>query len=128
MITHGFSIGINRVDEHFFLTLKAVGKLTHEDYEKMMPLIDSALESVKEPKIKALVDLSEFEGWELRAAWDDMKIGLTHNSEFEKIAICGNSKKWIEYGIKVADWFTSGEIEQFDNISDATKWLDNSEN
>jgi len=123
MKTYGFTIGINRVNEDFFLTIKAVGKLTHRDYEKMSPMIDSALESVKEPNIKALVDLSEFKGWEPRAAWDDMKIGLKHNSEFEKIAIFGNSKKWVEYGVKITNWFTSGKIEQFENIDDAIEWL-----
>ncbi len=36
---HGLSIGIERVDNNFFLSLKAVGKLTHEDYETITPMI-----------------------------------------------------------------------------------------
>ena len=35
MNRHGLSIGIERVDNNFFLSLKAVGKLTHEDYKKI---------------------------------------------------------------------------------------------
>ena len=51
---HGLSIGIERVDNNFFLSFKAIGKLTHEDYEKITPVIDAALEGIKEPKIKVL--------------------------------------------------------------------------
>ncbi len=37
---HGLSIGIERVDNEFFLSFKAVGTLTHEDYEKIKPLME----------------------------------------------------------------------------------------
>ena len=47
-IRHGLSIGIERVNDEFFLSLKAAGKLTHEDYEKINPMNNSALEGVKD--------------------------------------------------------------------------------
>jgi len=34
---HGLSIGIERHSNNIFLTLKAVGKLTHEYYKKLLP-------------------------------------------------------------------------------------------
>lgn len=122
VMRHGLSIGIERVNNEFFLSLKAVGKLTHEDYKKITPMIDSALEGVKDPKIKAFIDGSELEGWEVRAAWDDFKLGLKHGSEFDKIAIFGN-KKWQEYISKMASWFMSGEVKYFEDASDAFSWL-----
>ncbi|WP_421715368.1 STAS/SEC14 domain-containing protein [Arcobacter arenosus] len=121
---HGLSIGINRVDNEFFLFLKAIGKLSHEDYEKINPMIDNALLGIKEAKIKALIDATQLEGWELRAAWDDFKLGLKHGSEFEKIAIYGN-EKWQEYISKIASWFISGEVKFFENEEEAIKWLKN---
>ena len=121
-VRHGLSVGIERADNHFFMSLKASGKLTHEDYEIITPMIDSALNSVTEPKINALVDGTELEGWELRAAWDDFKIGLKHGNEFEKIAIFGN-KKWQEVLSKIGSWFISGEVKYFDNAEDALSWL-----
>ena len=87
---HGLSIGIERVGNEFFLSLTAVGRLTHADYETITPIIDSALDGVQEPKVKVLVDGTEMEGWEPRAAWDDFKLGLKHGSEPEKVAIYGN--------------------------------------
>ena len=97
---HGLSIGIARVGSEFFLSLTAVGKLTHADYETISPMLDAALDGVKEPKVKVLVDGTEMEGWELRAAWDDFKLGLKHGNEFEKIAIFGN-KNWQEIAARV---------------------------
>jgi hypothetical protein len=79
---HGLSIGVERTGEVLFLSLKAQGKLTHEDYEIITPIIDSALAEVKEQQVKVLFDGTELEGWEARAAWDDFKIGLKHGNEF----------------------------------------------
>ncbi len=122
IIRHGLSIGIERVNNDFFLSLKATGKLTHQDYEKINPMIDSALEGVKDPKVNVFIDGSEFEGWELRAAWDDFKLGLKHGAQFDKIAIFGN-KKWQEYSAKIGSWFISGEVKYFEDEDQALNWL-----
>ncbi len=122
IVRHGLAIGIERVGSEFFLSLKATGKLTHKDYEKINPMIDSALEGINDPKIKAFIDGSELEGWELRAAWDDFKLGLKHGSEFEKVAVFGN-KKWQEYNSKVGSWFISGEVKYFEDADEALTWL-----
>lgn len=119
---HGLSIGIERTGSEFFLSLKAQGTLTHDDYKIITPLIDSALSEVKDPKVKALVDGTELQGWEVRAVWDDFKIGLKHGNEFSKVAIYGN-KKWQELAAKMGSWFISGEIKYFDNEDDAISWL-----
>lgn len=119
---HGLSIGLERINSEFFLTLKASGKLTHKDYEIITPMIDSALAQVKQPKIKALIDGTELEGWELRAAWDDFKLGLKHGNQFEKIALYGN-KGWQEMAAKIGSWFVSGEIKYFENENSALEWL-----
>ncbi len=119
---HGLSIGIERTGNEIFLSLKATGKLTHHDYEIITPLIDSALASVSEPNVNVFIDGSELEGWELRAAWDDFKLGLKHGNEFNKIAIFGN-KKWQEYISKIGSWFISGEVKFFEDADDALGWL-----
>jgi uncharacterized FlaG/YvyC family protein len=38
------------------------------------------------------------------------------------VAFVGN-KKWQEYGIKLTNWFMSGKMEYFENISEAIDWL-----
>lgn len=119
---HGLSIGIDRLGNEFILTLKATGKLTHEDYEIINPMIDSALNGVTQPRIKAYIDGSELEGWELRAAWDDFKLGLKHGGEFDKIAIFGN-KKWQKFTSRIGSWFLSGDVKFFENSDEALAWL-----
>lgn len=121
-VRHGLSIGIERIADNIFISLKAIGKLTHADYEIITPMIDSALATVKTPKVNVLIDGTELEGWELRAAWDDLKLGLKHNNEFGKIAIYGN-KNWQEIAAKVGAWFISGEVKYFNNLADATAWI-----
>jgi len=122
ILKHGISIGIRRIDNEFYMTLVVVGKLTHEDYKTLTPMIGSALEGVTAPKIKMLVDVTQLEGWELRAAWDDFKIGLKHGNQFERIAMVGN-KPWQEWAAKVAGWFTSAKIEYFEDEVAAITWL-----
>lgn len=119
---HGLSIGIESINSEFYLTLKASGKLTHEDYETISPMIDSALAEIEQPEIKALIDATELQGWEARAAWDDFKLGLKHGNEFVKIAIYGN-KRWQDMAAKIGSWFISGEMKYFEDEDAAIEWL-----
>ena len=119
---HGLSLGMVRIDGEFIIVVKAIGKLSHSDYAVIAPMIDSALLKVMSSSAKVLVDISEFEGWELRAAWDDFKLGLKHGDSFAKIAVYGNNE-WRALGIKVSEWFVSGEIKAFDDYESAIQWL-----
>jgi hypothetical protein len=85
-------------------------------------MLDSALGEVKEPKVRALIDGTEMEGRELRAPWDDLKLGLKHGNEFEKIAIFGN-KGWQEIAAKIGGWFISEEARYFEQEADSLAWL-----
>lgn len=122
MSKHGLSIGLDRVRNEFFVSIKASGKLTHEDYERMVPMLEAALVKVNEPRIKVLFDATEFEGWELRAAWDDFKLGITHGPSFDKIAIYGKHE-WQDLAAKVGSWFVHGDIRSFTSHDDAVNWL-----
>lgn len=122
VMRHGLSVGIERVDSEFFLSIKAVGKLTHEDYKTITPMLESALKGVSDPSIKLFFDASELDGWELRAAWDDFKLGLAHNKEFTRVAVLGH-KKWLELSSKIGSWFMAGEYHYFEDYNQAMEWL-----
>ena len=87
MKPHGISIGLSRVKNTFFIHIRAFGKLEHDDYQYMVPTLESALSEVKEPKLNVLIDITELDGWALNAAWDDFQFGLKHHREFEKVAV-----------------------------------------
>jgi len=130
IVRHGLSIGIERVDSAFFMSFKAVGKLTHRDYETIIPMIDAALAGVEGAHVKVLVDATELKGWELRAAWDDLKLGLKHGTEFERIAMVSDNR-WLEAAAKVGAWFVAGEFKAFTakegGFDEALEWLNRME-
>jgi hypothetical protein len=120
---HGISIGLEKAgSDTFFLTLSVSGKLTHEDYEELTPMLEAALATVHAPKVRVFIDAIELEGWEPRAAWDDLKLGLKHGNEFERIAIFGN-RQWQELAAKLGSWFVSGEVKYFEDRDQAFDWL-----
>jgi hypothetical protein len=93
---HGLSIGIERVDNAILLALKAVGILTHQDYDIIVRMIESAMAGVEEPNLKALFDAIEFDGWEMRVAWDDLNLVLNTavNSQKSSSSVTKNGKNW----------------------------------
>lgn len=119
---HGLSIGIERIDVNFFLTLRVVGKLIHQDYLQITPMLTSALKGIDSPKVNVLFDATEFDCWELRAAWDDLTLGLKHGANFEKIAILGRNR-WQDLAATLGSWFIAGEIRSFEQLADALSWL-----
>ena len=122
-IQSGVYIDIEQEHSRVYLWLTMKGKLTHDDYLDITPKLESALEGIVEPKIYALVDITELDGWTLHAAWDDLRLGLKHGSEFEKIAIIGN-KDWQQMLGKVGSWFVDGEVRYFGDKASASSWLD----
>ena len=119
---HGISVDVDRVDGQIFLECTAIGTLTHADYEKIMPVLDEALEGIEEPVVNAYIDGANFEGWELHAAWDELNLGVKHGRKMKKVAFYGTSH-WQEVMSKVGNWFIAGEFRYFDEPLDALSWL-----
>ena len=120
---HGIEISIESLGSGSILVFKVTGTLTHQDYEEILPTLESSLNKVSEKHIKILVDMAEFSGWELRAVWDDFKLGLKIGFQIKKIAIYGE-KNWQELAAKVGNWFISGEMEFFTDYPSAIRWLE----
>jgi len=120
-ITPNMDINIEPKGSVLNVTLKATGKLTHGDYEVMVPMMDQAIKSMPNVKVNMLLDATEFEGWELEAAWDDFKFGMEYKDIFVKIAIVG-TEKWQSYMAKMGDWFMDGEVKFFYDLAEAQEW------
>ncbi|RQW65166.1 STAS/SEC14 domain-containing protein [Vibrio viridaestus] len=122
MNRHSITFGMERYDQQMVLLLSVKGKLTHEDYLDVTPMLESAFSEAGDKHVKMLVDIEDFSGWEARAAWDDFKLGLKHKADFEKIAIYGH-KSWQQGVAKIADWFIAGHTKSFENYQSAIIWL-----
>ena len=99
------------------------GKITHTDYEKLIPKVEKVIEEFG--KVKFLVDITGFETFTMEAMMDDGKFFLKHNKDISKIAIIGNNKL-EEMLMKFSDFVTPGEMKYFDSedIDDAWKWIE----
>ncbi|MDX1302984.1 STAS/SEC14 domain-containing protein [Photobacterium sp.] len=120
--SHGLTMVVERDDDNFLMELKAKGKLTHADYEKITPEMDQVLEGISEPTVNIFFDGAEFEGWELQAAWDELKLTLKHGKKFSKIAVYGN-KRWLDMMSHAGSWFISGEVKYFEEPMKGLAWL-----
>lgn len=121
-ITQNMDINIEPANGIFNVTLKATGKLTHQDYMTLIPMMNSTVKSIPNAKVNMLLDATEFEGWEAQAAWDDFKFGMEYKDIFLKIAIVG-TKTWQEYAAKMGDWFMHGEVKFFYDLNEAKNWI-----
>ena len=70
-----------------YVAVKAIGKITSEDYDTLIPSFEDAIE--REGPLKVLCDLSEVSGVELSVFWRDFKFGITHLRDFSRVAIVG---------------------------------------
>ena len=119
---HGIGIAIKRSGKRLFIEIAMVGKLTHEDYKMFVPMIDKALKEIKGIEVDLLVDMRAFKGWEIEAAWDDLKFGLKHRNAFDKMAIVGD-KKWEELSVKMMSHMMKGKAKFFKSREKALEWL-----
>lgn len=98
------------------LGVKASGKLTHADYQQLVPKLE---ERIKEHgRVRVLVELEDCQGWDdLDAAWDDLKLWLKHRRDVERCAVVGE-RKWQERVIQLSwpfftkHYFDKAELEQ----------------
>jgi hypothetical protein len=97
------------------------GKLHDEDYKTFVPAID---EAAKDGKIRLLAQFKDFQGWDAKALWDDIKFATTHCTKFDKIAMVGE-KTWQKWMATVCKPFTMAKVEYFDaaDIDKAWAWL-----
>lgn len=104
------------------LGFKLSGKLHDEDYKKFVPLVDA--EVAKDGKINVLAQFHDFQGWDAKALWDDIKFSTTHCTKINRIAVIGENS-WQKWMAVVCKPFTMAKIRYFTAAEmDAAKtWL-----
>jgi len=108
------------INESHIFAFEISGKLVAEDYNILMPRLERLLK--KEGRISLLIKLENFDGWTLKALWEELKVGFEHNKDFLRIAFVGSSF-FEKILTEIGDLLMAAEIEHFDNESDALNWL-----
>lgn len=104
-------IKVNSLKDGKIIEVLASGKLTDADYQYFIPEFDALAK--RHDKVRMLFEMSDFHGWEIKAAWDDLKLGLKHYGHVERIAMIGE-KKWQKWMAQLAKPFTAAEVRYFD--------------
>ena len=102
--------------------LKGLGKLTDEDLKDMMPRLEAVIAA--HSRLRLLADLTEFDGWDWRAAWDDVAFGIKHWDKVTKIALIGDPS-WENLVAKIADKFSPVDVRSFSTVEagNALDWI-----
>jgi hypothetical protein len=105
------------------LAFKLSGKLHDEDYKEFVPQVDAAIAA--EGQTRVLAQFHDFQGWDAKALWDDIKFSTTHCTKIDRIALVGE-KKWEKWMATVCKPFTMAKIKYFDakDVDAAWKWLE----
>ena len=102
--------------------LKGVGKLTDEDFRDMMPRLEAVIAA--HGRLRLLADLTEFGGWDWRAAWDDAAFGIKHWNKVTKIALVGDSS-WENLAARIAGKLVPADVRKFPagQAGEALDWI-----
>ena len=105
------------------ITLKLHGTMKKAEHDKL--LADTGVGIGRVGKIKLLVILEDFQGWERGVDWSDISFQVEHGDEIEKMAIVGD-EKWKDLMFAfVGKPFRSTAIEYFasSRLEQARAWL-----
>jgi len=116
------SYHVTEAPEGNVLEVRISGKLSEEAYKQFVPKTEALIQ--KYGKVRMLVELHDFHGWDAGALWEDFKFDLKHFNDLERLAIVGDSK-W-EKGMSVfCKPFTSASVRYFDisELAPAQAWI-----
>jgi hypothetical protein len=105
------------------VALRVSGKLLHEDYEGLVPKLEEIIE--KHGAIRCLIDMTELEGIELRAVWDELRFDLKHASDVSRCAVVGE-RAWERWATAAArPIFRGADVRFFEraDFDQAAVWI-----
>jgi hypothetical protein len=106
------------------LGISGEGKITGADYETILiPAVEDKLK--KHKKISLLYYLgNDYTGFDLKAMFDDAKIGFKHLSDWEKIALVSDHEL-INTSAKLFGFLLPCKLRTFNNkeLEEAKKWI-----
>jgi hypothetical protein len=99
------------------------GMLRKADYDRMIAISREAI--AREGRIRVLVTLDGFAGWERHEGWGDVSFMMDDGEQIEKIAIVGDENWRDDAFVFTAAGLRPTAIEFFppSGLADAQKWL-----
>ncbi len=104
------------------IEVRLSGKLTREAYEAFVPATEEYIQ--QRGKVRMLVIMEGFQGWESGAAWEDTKFAYRHFRDIERLVMVGESQ-WEKWMTTFCRPFTMAKVKYFDvsEIDQARQWI-----
>ena len=104
------------------LLVHLTGALHKDDYRDFVPIVEQAVR--RNGKIRVLVEMHDFRGWNPGALWEDVKFDFKHFNDIERLAMVGE-KKWEQWMVTFCKPFTTATIRYFpmEQADDARVWI-----
>lgn len=106
-------------DDNDILAFKVTGKLTDADYKQFLPVLEAMI--CRTGRVSLYIEMKDFEGWEAKAAWDDLRFGLQHDDDFKRIAIVAD-RPLIHAATGFVNFFSHIEMRFFDSDDAGAGW------
>ena len=109
-----------------FLELDASGKLVDADFQSLEPAFARLVR--QHGKLRVLLKMVDFHGWQGIALWDEIKFDFEHLRQIERLAVVGD-RQWEKLMSEISRPFTTAEVRFFDKTSEASAraWLEGGE-
>lgn len=105
--------------------IKAQGEVTANDYETVLiPAVEETLQ--QHDKLKMIYELGPgMTGFSPGAAWEDTKVGMSHLTQFEKIAVVSDHH-WLVNMVKAFGILMPCPVKVFapNHVKEARDWMD----
>lgn len=104
------------------VVIELTGRLVKADYGSFAAEFEQLLQ--RNGKLRVLVDMKNFHGWDVRGVWEEIKFDVKHRADLERLAMVGDSA-WEHGMAALCRPFTKASIRYFDQTeaASARKWL-----
>lgn len=116
-------IRIDEKDAGKCIVIHVSGTLSKTDYPDFVSEFERLVRL--SGKQRVMFDMTGLQGWDLGAAWEDLKFDMRHFSDIERLAMVGD-KKWQEVMAAFFKPFTKATTRYFDHseAAQARVWLE----
>ena len=108
---------------HTIFEIIVSNKLSKDDYTLFMKEAEDRIQQYG--KLRLLVELRDFRGWDTEALWEDLKFDARHFYDIERIAVIGE-KTWHEWTTILFRPFTAARVRYFvpEQAAQVHAWLE----
>ncbi len=120
-------MGVTIKNENGNLSVMCItGVLKKSEFDAVQAAATKILDNDPSLRIKLLLVVENFEGWERGVNWDDMSFYAAHGNDIAKIAIVGDPKWETELKMFTGAGFRAAPVKFFppEQLSQARVWLE----